>query len=314
MRVVDSHFHLWQLSQVSQPWIDPESMGVLNRDYEYDDYATALAQVLAPVTSPTDFESAESALIQAGSSADPSTEAAIGSVLVQTIVHPLETDIYLAIANNSPLISGVVGWCDLSSPTLAGELARLRSLPGGHRLKGIRHQIQDEPEAGSLESEPFRAGLRLLGSEQLTFDLIVRADQIPYAAGVVAAQPETRFVLDHAGKPALSRATSSPAAFEAWQNAITDLAASPNAYVKWSGLSTEADWDSWITEDLRPVWKHLVASFGPHRMMWGSDWPVVEVSGGVSRWVTATQELASSLSAAGQRAFWHGTAIEFYGL
>lgn len=306
MKVLDSHFHLWQLSQVPQPWIDPTAMSAINRDFDAQDYTMALNSAVAQTSETAGH-------IPVGSTADNPLEFG-GGVLVQTITHDLETDIYLQAAADSSKILGVVGWVDLNRPDLDLEIQRLKALPGGAKLVGIRHQIQDEPGNGSLDSAQFFAGLERLVAHELTFDLILRADQISAAAQLAEQLPDLMFVLDHVGKPNISTRESDPLTWDTWERALSELAEQPNTVVKWSGLSTEAHWEAWTHNDLTPAWEHLNGTFGPQRIMWGSDWPVVEISGGPNKWARSSADFASELTQAEQRAFWGETAQSVYGL
>lgn len=289
MKVLDSHFHVWQLSHVPQPWIDPDEMARINRDFGVAEYEEVLTGC-----GPPDEHTFE------------------GGVLVQTVHAVQETPRFLELANAHDAVRAVVGWTDISSVQLNTELDRLRELPGGEALVGLRHQLQEEQGDGALNDPRFLEGLKHIESRGLTFDLIVRSDQLGAAARIAAELPELQFVLDHLGKPSIYAQSSNPASFEQWKDAISVLAKCPNVNIKMSGLSTESDWRAWTTSDLRPAFEHAYEHFGSERIMWGSDWPVVEVSGGLGKWTQACRELTATLSKQERGNFWHGTAARVY--
>ncbi|MGW1777536.1 amidohydrolase family protein [Streptomyces sp. NPDC002143] len=235
---VDAHHHVWDLSVRDQDWIAEDSP--LRRDFTVDD--------LAPEARAAGVDR---------------------TVLVQTVTVAEETPEFLALAAESDLIAGVVGWTDLTRPDVADELARLRELPGGRYLKGVRHQVQGEPDPEWLLRADVRRGLAAVADAGLVYDLVVLPGQLPACARAAACLPELIFVLDHLGKPPIAAG-----ALEPWASAVRTLAALPNTVCKLSGMVTEADPESWTVDDLRPYADTVLAAFGPDRLMFGSDWPV----------------------------------------
>lgn len=215
------------------------------------------------------------------------------TILVQTRASLDETREFLAIASATDFVAGVVGWVDLTSPTVAADLAALRASNGGRRLCGIRHQVHDERDADWLLGGPVLRGLAAVRDRGLTFDLLVRERELPAALAVVRRFPDLRFVLDHAAKPPIAtRAMPS-----GWADGITQLAAAPNVWCKLSGLVTEADWRAWTLDDLRPYVAHIVTSFGPSRIVFGSDWPVCLLAASYERVAQAARRLVAELVA-----------------
>ncbi|MFF0163533.1 amidohydrolase family protein [Streptomyces sp. NPDC005263] len=235
---VDAHHHVWDLSVRDQDWIEEHSP--LRRDFTMAD--------LGP--------EADAAGVDR-------------TVLVQTVTVAEETPEFLALAAGHELIAGVVGWTDLTRPDVADELARLRELPGGQYLKGIRHQVQGEPDPQWLLRADVRRGLTAVADAGLVYDLLVLPHQLPACVEVAAGLPQLTFVLDHLGKPPIASG-----ALEPWAGDIRALAALPNTVCKLSGMVTEADAASWTVDDLRPYAEVVVDAFGPDRLMFGSDWPV----------------------------------------
>lgn len=238
MTVVDAHHHVWDLSVRDQDWIAEGSP--IRRDFTVEDLA-----------------------VEARAAGVDRT------VLVQTVTAPEETPEFLALAAGHELIAGIVGWTDLTRPDVADELARLRELPGGRYLKGIRHQVQGEPDPEWLLRPDVRRGLTAVADAGLVYDLVVLPHQLPACTKAAAGLPQLTFVLDHSGKPPIASG-----ALEPWASDLRALAAQPNTVCKLSGMVTEADLASWTIDDLRPYAGTVLEAFGPDRLMFGSDWPV----------------------------------------
>lgn len=278
--VVDAHHHVWDLSVRDQDWITGPAMAPIRRSFGVAD--------LAP----------------------EARAAGVGStVLVQTVTVAEETPEFLALADRSELIAGVVGWTDLTAPDIADTLAALRELPGGDKLVGIRHQVQGEPDPEWLLRPDVRRGLTAVAAAGLAYDLIVLPHQLPAATAVAAQLPQLTFVLDHLGKPPVAAGELEP-----WAGHIRALAARPNAVCKLSGLVTEAVWDSWTADTLRPYTETALDAFGSARLMFGSDWPVCRLAASYDEVVAAARRLTGDLSGNERRAVFGGTATAVYGL
>jgi L-fuconolactonase len=274
---IDAHHHVWDLDVRDQPWT--LELPALRRSFAFDD--------LAPLLATHEFDA---------------------TVLVQTVTVADETPELLDLADRTEQIGGVVGWVDLTNEGVSERLAALRAGPGGRWLVGIRHQVQLEPAAEWLCRADVRRGLAAVAAAGLTFDLLVTRSQLPAAIDTVRALPELTFVLDHAGKPPIATGEIEP-----WRGHLSDLASLPNCAVKLSGLVTEADPD-WTTNDLVPYAAHLLASFGPERTMFGSDWPVCLLAATYDEVVTASEQLAAELSADERVAVFGDTAADWYRL
>ncbi|WP_030247372.1 amidohydrolase family protein [Streptomyces sp. NRRL S-455] len=259
MTVVDAHHHVWDLSVRDQDWISGPELKPLRRDFTIED--------LEP---------------EAGA-------AGVGrTVLVQTVTVAEETPEFLALAATHDLVAGVVGWTDLTRPGVVDELARLRELPGGQYLKGIRHQVQGEPDPEWLLRPDVRRGLAAVADAGLVYDLVVLPHQLPACVRAAAALPGLTFVLDHLGKPPVASGELEP-----WASDLRALAALPNTVGKLSGLVTEADLASWTVADLRPYIDVALAAFGPDRLMYGSDWPVCTLAASYGDTLDLTRDLTS---------------------
>lgn len=240
----------------------------------------------------------------------PASEAGVAAtVAVQTVGVLDETRELLAVAGSGDLVQAVTGWVDLTSPRVPEDLERLRSAPGGDRLRGIRHQVEDEPDPGWLCREDVRHGLRAVHDSGLVYELLTVPDQLPSATETVTALPEASFVLDHCSKPPVASGETEP-----WAARLRDLATRPNVACKLSGLVTEASWDGWSVGDLRRYVDVVLDAFGPDRLMFGSDWPVSTLAASYGKWVGAAEELTADLSAGEREAIFGGTARRIYGI
>jgi L-fuconolactonase len=278
--VVDAHHHVWDLSVRDQDWITGPGLRPLRRDFTLADLASE------------------------------ARAAGIGrTVLVQTVTVPEETPELLALAGGHDLVGAVVGWTDLARPDIADELARLRGLPGGDRLRGIRHQVQGEPDPEWLLRPAVRRGLTAVADAGLAYDLVVLPHQLPACVRAAETLPQLTFVLDHLGKPPVATG-----ALEPWATAVRVLAALPNTVCKLSGLVTEADHASWTTGDLRPYAATVLEAFGPGRLMYGSDWPVCTLAASYGEVFDTARELTSGLSRSERAELFHGTATRVYGI
>ncbi|MDA0184923.1 amidohydrolase family protein [Solirubrobacter phytolaccae] len=204
------------------------------------------------------------------------------TVLVQTVTVAEETPELLALAAEHDLIAGVVGWVDLTAPDVADALAAL----GRDWLVGIRHQVQGEPDPRWLCREDVRRGLRAVRDAGLVYDLLTLPPQLPAALETVRALDDLVFVVDHLSKPPIERGELEP-----WATHMRELARCENVACKLSGLVTEADWDDWTVDDLRPYAETVLEAFGPERVMFGSDWPVCTLAASYDEVVAAAETL-----------------------
>ncbi|WUG90899.1 amidohydrolase family protein [Streptomyces sp. NBC_00454] len=278
--IVDAHHHVWDLSVRDQDWITGPELAPLRRNFS-----------LADLT--------------------PQARAAgvTATVLVQTVTAAEETPEFLAMAARSDLVAGVVGWTDLTAPDVADALAGLRAGSGGEHLVGMRHQVQGEPDPRWLVRPEALRGLSAVAEAGLVYDLVVQPHQLEAAIDAAQRLPGLTFVLDHLGKPPIASGELAP-----WAERIGRLAALPNTVCKLSGMVTEADWDSWTVDDLRPYADTVLDAFGPGRLMFGSDWPVCRLAATYAQVVAAAGEMTDGLSPAERHEVFTGTAVRTYGL
>ena len=272
---IDAHQHFWIYNRREYDWID-EAMASIRRDF--------LPADLKPQLETNGFQ---------------------GSVLVQVRQTLEETSWLLELAENNPFILGVVGWVDLRSPRLRAEL---EFFAGKSKLVGIRHIVQGESDDFLLQAD-FLRGISTLEEFDLSYDILIYTKHLPIAAEFVRRFPRQPFVLDHQAKPPIKSG-----AVDAWARGMRELASFPNVYAKLSGLVTEADWQAWKPEDLRPYLDVAFECFGPRRLMIGSDWPVCTVSASYARVVNLVKDYLSAYAAEERQAVMGGTATKFWRL
>ncbi|WP_431986832.1 amidohydrolase family protein [Streptomyces griseoflavus] len=279
-RIIDAHHHVWDLAVRPQPWITGHDLAPLARSFSARDLA-----------------------------AEARAAGVSGTIVVQTVCVPEETPELLALAAGGDLVAGVVGWTDLTSPDVADAIAALREQPGGDRLVGIRHQVQEEPDPRWLLRPDVQRGLMAVAAAGLVYDLVVKPFHLPAAAEAAARLTGLTFVLDHLGKPPI--ATD---ALEPWASDLRRLATLPNTAGKLSGLVTETAPGAWRTESLEPYARNALDAFGPQRLMFGSDWPVCTLRADYTTVVRTADTLTAGLSPAERDAVFHDTAVRVYGL
>jgi len=270
---VDAHHHLWDVAAREHAWLDTSATAPIRKTFTVADLEAVARAVGIERT-----------------------------VLVQVLASVDETREFLAVAQSSPLIAGVVGWVDLTGPGVADQLAEL---PG---LVGIRHLVQGEPDPGWLNRPEVRRGLRAVAAAGLCFDLLTLPHQLPAAIDTVRALPELTFVLDHLSKPPIASGQLEP-----WASPLRELAAEPNVVAKLSGLVTEAG-PAWEPAALRPYVDVALEAFGPRRLMFGSDWPVCLLAADYAEWADAAAGLVAELSPAEREEIFGGTASRVYAL
>ena len=200
-----------------------------------------------------------------------------GAILVQSSNSSQETADLLALAG-TPAVRGVVGWIDLEADVPA-QLAAIDS----RYLVGIRHLAHQDPDPAWL----VRPGVDFasLAAADLPFDLVVHPHQLAVAAEAVAANPATQFVLDHLGNPPVSTGE-----LDGWRSGVARLAEFDNVTVKLSGLTLQTNWTDWDVDDLREPIDTALDLFGPARLLFGSDWPLVMLASSLASWIDIVRE------------------------
>jgi L-fuconolactonase len=270
---IDAHHHLWSLARGDYGWLTPE-LAPIYRDFRLSD--------LAPHLAAAEIE---------------------GTILVQAAATEAETMFLLDIAENEDVVRGVVGWTDFDA---ADGVARVEALATRKLLVGLRPMVQDVADDDWLLSPALAPLLAAMAGAGLVFDALVLPRHLPRLLRVVGRHPDLQFVLDHCAKPRLATGD-----IASWQRDIAVLAEHPNIVCKLSGVVTEAAPD-WQIADLRRAVDHVVTCFGPRRLLWGSDWPVVNLAGGYAKWLAAAETLLADLSGGEKTGIFGGNAARIY--
>ena len=271
---LDAHVHVWDRTTDPQPWIDPATMGPIDRDFSMADAERMLDSVTL-----------DQAIVVQSSNSAPETER--------------------LLAGATDRIAGVVGWLDLTQdvPRQLDELEPAAR----QRLVGVRHLVHIDPDPEWLARPDVARGLAALGAEGLTFDVVARWWQLPLVSKVASASPEVTFVLDHLGGPPMG--TNDMAS---WADSLADLARRDNVVTKLSGVAGEVGSPGWTPSQCLPAIEAAFDAFGPSRLMYGSDWPMVELVGGAPKWHAATRTWVASLAPSERDAVFGATATAIY--
>jgi L-fuconolactonase len=273
---VDAHHHVWSLARGDYGWLTP-ALEPIYRDFSLADF-------------------------------EPLCEGAgiTTTVLVQAAPTLAETQFLLKVAKDSGrVVKGVVGWVDLTAADAMRTLTRLARNP---LLKAIRPMLQDLPDPAWILREDVGRVLAALPRLGLRFDALVKPEQLAALLPMLDRHPDLAVVIDHAAKPDIANRRWDP-----WARSMRAAAAHPRVRCKLSGLPTEAG-PNWTIDTLRPYFDFLLECFGAQRLMWGSDWPVVNLGGSYPRWFAATVALMAGLTPQERAAIMGGTARKFYGL
>jgi len=270
---IDSHQHFWRVDRDDYGWLAP-AVGRIYRGFEPADLRPILARHRIART-----------------------------ILVQAAPTPAETDYLLCLAAEAEFVAGVVGWADLTAPDAAETIARLAANP---LLLGLRPMVQDIPDDDWLVRGDLDPAFAALKRHGLVFDALVFPRHLSRLLVVLDRHPDLPIVVDHGAKPEIRDRRLDP-----WRADMAAVAARPNTVCKLSGLVTEAAAD-WAVEDLRPYVDHVLRCFGPSRVLWGSDWPVVERARGYHHWREASETLLHALPQADRDAIFGGNAARVY--
>jgi predicted TIM-barrel fold metal-dependent hydrolase len=207
-----------------------------------------------------------------------------------------------AFALTLPGIAGAIAAARPEAAKFPAHLEQLAAMPGVKGLRRVLHVMPDDLSQSGL----FVDNIRLLAAHDLNFDLCVRHDQLPIGRKLAASAPDVTFILDHCGVPDITGEALDP-----WRAHIRALADLPNVNAKISGIVAYAGPD-WTTETLRPYVEHVIDCFGWDRVVWGSDHPVVTLTGSLTRWVEATRNIVSGASTDEQTRLFNANAKRLY--
>jgi len=230
------------------------------------------------------------------------------TVLVHATTTHDETYELLEIAQSDATVIAVVGWLQIDSTDAIAECEKYLQATGGSYLKGIRDVAQDLPDSNYLAKPQSIATVQQLGKMGLTYDILTKTPELKAAIELVRACPNVQFVLDHISKPYIAKQEIEP-----WKSLITELAAFENVSCKISGMVTEAQWNTWQSDDFAPYVNHIITSFTPQRLMFGSDWPVALLAAtSYSEVVHLAQGLTTQFTARENELFWRDNALSAY--
>jgi len=277
--ILDTHLHIIDQSALSYPWLS--GVPALNRDFRHDEYLREAKRVGIEASLHMEVDVA---------TADIEKETVhIGSLANQT----------------GSVLVGAISACRPEQDDFPAFLERQRANPF---VKGFRRVLHVVPDDVS-QSPTFRDNVKRLSGTGLTFDLVVLPRQMPLAMALADLAPDVRFVLDHCGVPDIKAGALHP-----WREQITEMAKRPNVVGKISGVIAYADPAGWTLDDIRPYVEHTISAFGWDRVIWGSDWPVCTLGGGLSTWVAATHALIAGASSGEKAKLLSGNARRLWRL
>lgn len=273
---IDAHQHVWRLARGDYGWLTP-ALAPIYRDFTLQD--------LRPLAATTGVS---------------------GTVLVQAAPTEAETRFMLETAHASDgLVRGVVGWVDFEARDAPDRLA---ALAADRLLKGVRPMLHEIADPAWILRPAIAPALRAMAALGLRFDALVKPPQLAHLPGLIERHPDLALIVDHGAKPEIAAQGWQP-----WADDIARVAAFPHVRCKLSGLVTE-DGPHWRVDRLRRYVDHLVACFGPDRLVWGSDWPVVTLRASYVQWVAAADALLAGLTPPERTKIFASNAIGFYGL
>ncbi len=273
--MIDAHVHFWKYNKKRDSWIT-DDMKIIQKDF--------LPHDLQPVLFENDAD---------------------GVVAVQADQSEDETNFLLSLSQEFSFIKGIVAWVDLFNENLENKLIYYSQFPV---VKGFRHIVQAEP-AGFLQKKKFLHGIKALEGFNFTYDLLVYENQLKEAIEFVDKFPDQRIIVDHCAKPDIKNKSSNN-----WKSAMKEISKNKNAYCKLSGLITEANWNHWNEEDFYPYLDSVFEYFGIERLVFGSDWPVMLLSGNYKGWKSLLENYMATFSTPERNKVFMQNAIHFYNL
>lgn len=273
---LDSHQHFWQYEPVKDAWIT-DDMNVLQRNF--------MPEHLQPLLQQQGFD---------------------GCIAIQAGQSEHETFFLLELAEKFSFIKGVVGWVDFCAAEIGDRLEYFSTFP---LLKGFRHIVQSEQQDDFLLRKDFCRGIALLQQYEFTYDILIQPRHLQYANEFVRRYPSQSFVIDHMAKPFIREGI-----FDDWQEEMKLMAQAPNVSCKLSGLVTEADWRNWKPGDFKIYIETVLESFGPARILFGSDWPVCLLASNYEQVCELVEQHTTHLTPGEKEKLWGLNAQHFYHL
>jgi len=278
MKIIDSHQHFWDPSRGDYFWM-PKDNKILNRKYNLED------------------------LVKDSTSID-----LYKTVLVQAAATNAETEYMLNIAENSELVSGVVGWVNFEDPN---QLEQLRIFAKNPKFVGVRPMIQDISDENWVLNKNFDIFFKTIIDLDLCFDALGFPIHLNNFLIIASRYPSLRFIIDHLMKPKICK--NDKEEFDHWKNMMNKLSKLDNVYCKFSGMVTEAC-ENWTENDLKPYSNEILKMFTDKKILWGSDWPVCKLKTDYMGWFNIAQSLTNDLSLVQKQNIFYENAIKFYKL
>lgn len=274
MKRIDAHQHFWQLDRGDYGWLT-SALGAIHRDFAASD--------LKPQIDKAGID---------------------GTIIVQAASTVAETEFMLSIAEENDWVYGVVGWVDMLAEDASDVIRRLAKNP---KFVGIRAAIEGDDDHDWILQPELAPAIQTLIDLNLTFDCQGRVWLLKNLLKFFKTYPDLRCVIDHCAKPLIKDQVMQP-----WADEISEIAQNTNVFCKLSGLSTEAKHHEWAQADIAPYAKHVIEQFGANRVMYGSDWPVVNLGANYQSWYEAVVSFTNEMTSAEQDAIFGGTAAKFY--
>jgi L-fuconolactonase len=274
--IIDAHQHFWRYNPERHDWIT-DDMAAIRRDF--------LPKELEQIYRRNDID---------------------GCVAVQAEQTEAESEYLLAFSRMHEFIRGIVGWVDLRAANLK---ERLDHYSGEKKIKGFRHIVQGESDPNFLSGQDFCRGIGYLSTYDFTYDILVYHHQLSQVEPFVVRFPNQFFIIDHIAKPAIAKHE-----IKQWATHMRAIASNHNVYCKLSGMVTEADINNWTYDDLAPYIDVVLESFGPSRVVYGSDWPVCLVAASYEEQFGVVQKAIDRLSPSEKKQILGENAIRFYHL
>jgi len=274
-QTIDTHVHFWIYSKTRDAWIT-DDMKVLQQDYLPEHLMLNLKR-----------------------------NAVDGCVAIQVSQEEVETRFMVELSKTHDIIKGVVGWIDLRADNIDEKLA---SFSENSIIKGYRHIVQAEPDDFLLRTD-FQRGVHALKQYNYTYDILIYPSQLKSALDFVSKLPDQKLIIDHCAKPDIKNKN-----IDDWKKWIQEIAQHPNVYCKVSGLFTEANWKGWAASDFYPYLDVVFEAFGIDRVMFGSDWPVILLSGIYVQWKSLLEKYMEMSNQEDKEKFFGLNAVQFYNL
>jgi L-fuconolactonase len=271
---IDTHVHFWKYNKARDGWMD--DMKILQQDYLPQQLETTLRR-----------------------------NGIDGCIAVQASTEEVETRFLVELSKTHEIIKGVVGWLDFCAPDISEKLNEFAQYP---IIKGYRHNVQAEAD-DFLTRKDFQRGVGTLKEYGYTYDILIYPRQLKAALEFVSCLADQKMIVDHCAKPNIRSQK-----MEDWKISMKALAQNQNVNCKVSGLFTEASWKQWTAAEFYPYLDVVFESFGTERVIFGSDWPVILVSGIYVQWKSLLEKYMESSKNEDKEKFFGGNASLFYGL